>query len=137
MMLDDVATYLAAQSTRLTVGVNLTKHKMPDSPDTCTTLYETGGFSPLHYFTTSTGTTRGYEQPGLMIHSRSTDYQVARTVIEEVFTVLDGHHDAGLPTSTGTLYVSVDAAQSPFDLGPDSNDREKLSVNFNVIKTTG
>lgn len=135
-MLDDVGTYLAANTTRLTVGVNLTKSKMPHTPNTCTTLYETGGLAPLHTFTTGTET-RIYERPGLMVHSRSTDYQTVRETMEVVFTLLDGYHDALLPTATGVWYASLDAAQSPFDLGQDSNDRHKMSLNFNVIKTTG
>ena len=136
MILDDVGTYLAAQSTRLTVGVNLTKSFMPDTPSTVTTLFETGGSAPLHAFTTGTGT-RYYERPGLMIHSRSTDYQTVRTTMEAVFTILDGYNNATLPTSSGTHYAVIDAAQSPFLIHRDSNDRFVMSVNFNVTKTTG
>lgn len=136
MILDDIATYLAANSTRLSVGVNLTKTFMPENPSTVTTIFETGGLFPLHYFTTSTGT-RSYERPSLMIHSRSTSYETARDTIEDVFTILDGTHDTNLPTGTGTHYLTVDAIQSPFPVGRDSNDRHILSVNFNVTKTTG
>lgn len=136
MILDDVATYLEANSTRLTIGVNLTKGFMPENPSTVTTMFETGGVSPLHYFSTSTGT-RGYERPGLMIHSRSTSYETARSIIEDVYTILDGTANTNLPTSTGVRYVSIDAVQSPFLIGRDSNDRFLLSVNFIVTKTTG
>ena len=137
MILDAVATYLAANSTRLTVGVNLTKSFMPDTPDTVTTLYETGGFSPLHAFTTG-ATTRIYERPGLMVHGRSTNYQTVRATMEDVFTLLDGYNNADLPTSTGSRrYAGIDAAQSPFDIGQDSQGRHLVSVNFNVIKSTG
>lgn len=136
MLLDDIATYLAAQSTRLTVGTNLTKGFMPEQAGTVTTIYETGGFEALHYMTTSTGT-RSYERPGLMIHTRSTGYADGRLTIEDVFTILDGVHDTTLPTATGTPYVSITAVQSPFLTGRDSNDRYVFSVNFDVTKTTG
>jgi hypothetical protein len=136
MILDDIATYLQTNSTRLTVGVNLTKGHMPDSPSTVTTLYEITGFSSVFAFSTGSGT-RVYEQPSLMIHSRSTDYQTARLILEDVFTILDGVNNRGLPTTTGVRYAGIDAVQPPFDIGTDSNDRHKLSVNFNVIKTTG
>ena len=136
MILDDVATYLAANSTRLTVGVNLTKAYMPDTPDTCTTVFETGGYVPIHFLTTGTQT-RMYESPSIMVHSRSTDYQTVRTVIDDVFTVLDGVNNRGLPTTTGTHYVSIDAVQSPFLVTRDQNDRFVMSVNFDVTKTTG
>lgn len=136
MILDDVGTYLSANSTRLTVGVNLTKTFMPDTPDTVTTLFETGGTFPLHQFTTGTST-RVYEQPGLMVHSRSTDYQTVRDVMEDVYTILDGYNNAGLPTSTGVWYAAIDATQSPFLIHRDKNDRFVMSVNFTVMKTTG
>ena len=135
MLLDDLASYMAAQSTQFTVGVSMTKTFMPDAPDTLTTLYETGGFSPVHYF--STGQTRDVERPSLQVIARSTSYQVARTNIEEVFTLLDGIHDRGLPTTTGTHYQSIDAIQSPFSLGRDENERWRLAVNFTITKSTG
>ena len=136
MILDDIATYLAANSTRLTVGVNLTKSFMPDNPDTVTTVFETGGFVPLHFLTTG-AQTRAYESPSVMVHSRSTDYQTVRDTMDAVFTILDGVNSRGLPTTTGTHYVSVDAVQSPFLVTRDQNDRFVLSVNFDVTKTTG
>jgi hypothetical protein len=136
MLLDDTATYVAANTTRLDVGTNLTKSFMPDSPDTVTTFYESGGSFPLHYFTTSTGT-RSYEQPSLQVITRSADYQTARSTIEDVFTILDGTANTTLPTATGVDYVSVDAIQSPFLIDRDSNDRFRLGVNFSIIKTTG
>lgn len=136
MLLDDTATYLAANTTRLTVGVNLTKAFMPDDPNTVTSLYETGGVFPLHFFTTSTGT-RGYEQPGLQAVSRSTSYQTARTVIEDVFTILDNVAGTNLPTATGPYYVTIDAVQSPFLIDRDQNERFRVGVNFTITKTTG
>jgi hypothetical protein len=135
-MLDDVGTYLAANTSLLTVATNLTKSFMPDTPDTCTTLFETGGFTPLHAFTTGTQT-RFYERPGLMVHSRSTDYQTVRATMEAVFTILDGYNNNGLPTSSGVHYGEIVASQSPFLTHRDANDRFVMSVNFNVIKTTG
>ena len=136
MILDDVATYLATNSTRLTVGSNLTKGYMPATPATCTTIFETGGLAPINQFSTG-GAYRIFEQPGLMIHTRSTDYQTARLIMEDVFVILDGVANRGLPTTTGVRYAAIDAVQSPFDIGQDSNDRHLMSVNFNVIKSTG
>jgi len=136
MILDDVATYLETNSTRLTIGVNLTKAFMPDNPNTCTTLYETGGFGPINQFSTGGGS-RVYEQPGLMVHSRSTDYQTVRLIMEDVYTVLDGVGNTTLPTATGVSYGSIDATQSPFLINRDSNDRFVMSVNFDIRKSTG
>lgn len=136
MILDDIAAYLTAQSTRLTVGVNLTKGYMPATPNTCTTLYETGGLAPIHTFSTA-GAVRALEQPGLMIHCRSTDYQTARNTIEDCYTILDGVGNTTAFSTAGVWYASIDAVQAPFDLGQDANDRHLLSVNFTIRKTTG
>ncbi len=136
MIIDDIAQYLETNSTRLTVGVNLTKSFMPENPNTVTTVFETGGAGPLNAFSTG-GTNRFYEQPGIMIHSRSTSYETVRAVMEDVFTILDGVNNTPFPTSTGTHYGSIDAVQSPFQIGRDKNDRFLLSINFDVIKTTG
>ena len=136
MILDDIAEYLETNSTRLTVGVNLTKSFMPESPDTVTTVYETGGTGPLNAFSTGGGT-RFYEQPSIMIQSRSKDYQTVRLVMEDVFTILDGVNNTGFPTTTGTHYGSIDAVQSPFLVNRDGNNRFVMSVNFDVLKVSG
>ena len=136
MLLNAVAEYLETNSTRLTVGVNLTKAFMPDTPNTVTTLLESGGLFPLHAFTTG-GATRFYERPGLQVLSRSTDYETVRAVMEDVFTILDGVANTEFPTSTGVRYAAIDAVQSPIHLGRDKNDRFEMSVNFTVMKTTG
>lgn len=138
-LLDEVADYLETSSTGFTIGVDLTKGFMPENPSTVTTIYETGGFDSVHYFSTSTGVaaTRAFERPGMMIRSRSTDYASARENAFEAWRLLDGLHDRSLPTSTGTRYQSISAVQSPFEAGRDRNDRFLFSVNFVVTKSTG
>lgn len=140
MLLDDVLTYLDAQSTALkklagSTG-NLTKAFMPDgapAPDTLVALYETGGVAPQHVMSTG-GITRLFENPRLQAVSRSTSYETARDNAETVFTILDGLASTNLPTSTGTVYVDVTAIQSPFSIGRDGNGRYLVSVNFDVRK---
>ena len=138
MILDDVATWLAANSTLLSVGGTtgtLTKAVMLDSqPDTVATLLETGGLPTVQAFSTGTNNTQVvYERPNLQLLSRSTSYVTARNVAETVYTLLDGYTGT-LPTSTGTRYLSVDAIQAPFSLGRDENERYLVSVNFQIRK---
>jgi hypothetical protein len=135
MLLEDMRTYLAAQSTRLT-STNITLSFMPDTPDTVCTLYESGGVFPLHFFTTSTGT-RGYERPGLQTITRSTSYKTARLIAGDIYRRLDEVANVKLPTSTGTYYVRVGAVQSPFLIDRDRNDRFRVGCNFDIIKSTG
>ena len=143
MLLDDTATYLGANSTRLTVGADLHKGFLPETTGKNSTalqaaLFETGGLSPLHYCSTTTGfATRKYERPGLQALVRAKDQQFARAAIEDVYTVLDGVANTNLPTATGPEYVVIDAAQSPFLVERDANDRYVFGVNFLITKATG
>ena len=141
MLLDDIATYLAAQSTAFTILAgtegNMTKGFMPDAapaPDTCTTLYETGGTAPTHTFSTDADT-RYFENPRLQIMTRSTSYESARDRADKAFKLLDGLANTVLPTTAGSLYIDISAVQSPFSIGRDANDRFLMSVNFDVMKT--
>jgi hypothetical protein len=46
--LPEIGTYLAATvtDTALTLGTNLFLGRLPDTPDTCVALFETGGLTP-------------------------------------------------------------------------------------------
>ena len=136
-LLDEVATYLDAQSTSFTVGAtgNLVKSAMLDSvtvPNTLTGLYETPGRSLVHAFSTSaTGITRVFERPNLQVLCRSTSYVTARTNAQTALTILDGLNDTSL---SGTRYISVAALQSPYLLARDEDQRYIVALNFAVEK---
>ena len=141
-LLDDIATFLDAQSTAFTLlsgtAGNLAKSIMLDHSavdDTIAVLYETGGSPNEYTFSTSTGTARvAFEKPSLQMLSRSSDYQTARSQAQVAYTILDGLAGRNLPTATGTRYLEITAVQAPFTIGPDDNDRPIVSVNFNVWK---
>jgi hypothetical protein len=141
MILDEIATYLAAQSTDFTAlsgsGGNLTKAFMPDAapaPDTIATIYETGGVAPVHTFSTGDLPDRAFENPRVQMITRSTSYTTARNLADTAFKLLDGLNSQSLPTSTGTRYIDITAVQSPFSIGRDANGRYLISVNFDVRK---
>ncbi len=141
-LLDDVATYLDAQSTAFTIlsasSGNLAKQVMLDStpnPDTLTVLYETQGSPNDYTFSTATGGARvAIERPSFQILNRSTSYQTARTRSQTAYTILDGLAGQNLPTATGTLYLEIVAAQAPFFVQRDDNERYIVSTNFTVMK---
>lgn len=142
MLLDDVATYLDAQSTALalrkgTAG-NLAKAQSLDSaalPNTCVVLYETAGSAGAHTWSTG-GSSVAYESPRLQVISRSTSYVTARTNAQTVYTTLD-QFSGYLPTSTGTRYLSIDAIQAPYAYGRDDNDRFLVTTNYAIRKEVG
>jgi hypothetical protein len=140
VILDDLLTYLAAQSTALTVrsgsGGNLSISHMPDSPDTAVTIYETPGASPIYVMSTSgSSALRAFEQPRVQVISRSSSYQTARTNADTVFDILDGYVGT-LPTATGTSYLQITAVQSPFSLGRDENGRYEISCNYEAWRVS-
>jgi hypothetical protein len=132
MLLDDVATYLAA---------NLTKQIMLDAtpiPETLAVLYETPGAPNEYTFSTSTGSANvDAESPGLQLLSRAASYQTARNRAEAAYTILDGLSEQTLPTGTGVRYREIVAVAPPFYLQRDDNERYIVAVNFNVKKAVG
>ena len=135
MILNDIGIHLEDTST-LVLGVDLTLAFMPENPNTVTTIYETGGSGPLNAFSTGGGT-RVYEQPSIQIITRSTSYETARNIQETVFVALDGVNNQTVPSTGSVHYGSIDAVQSPFLINRDSNNRFKVGVNFDVLKSTG
>jgi len=139
VLLDDLATYLAAQSTALTVltgsGGNLAKAIQLENdywPDTVISLYEKPGSGTV--FTMSTSTSKA--DRAWLIHSvqalsRSTSYETARTKAGAVDGLLDGL-SGHLPTSSGTKILAASADQPPYHLGRDKNERHLVTQNFTI-----
>ena len=135
-MLDDIATYIDAQSTAFTINTNLGKAIIMDSgsvPNTFTSLYETPGLEGALAFSTAANMAeRLFDRPGLQVLCRSTDYPTARARAQTIYNLLDGFNGRGLPTSTGTVYLSISAVQAPFSLGRDDNERWLVATNYIV-----
>lgn len=134
MLLDEIATYLDASSTALTVGPTTSaatpifKSRLPaDVQATAIALFESGGRSPDYRMTS----TVSFERPTIQVLSRSTSYPTARTNAELVFTLLSTLTNS---TLTGTRYVRVTPAQSPFDIGRDPDERHLVSCNYLIEK---
>lgn len=133
-MIDDIATYLQAQSTLFTIGSDLGKQAMLDSDsisNTFTSLYETAGVGGAEAFSgVADQAERVFDRPGLQVLCRSTSYATAASRAQTAYGLLDGMGMRTLPTSTGTVYLSVDAVQAPFSLGRDLNDRWIVATNY-------
>lgn len=135
VFLDDIAAYIAAQTTGFdvfsgTTG-NMVKAQALDYaniPDTVVGLYEPSGLAPTHVFSTGTGT-RLWNRPTLQILSRSTSYQTARANAQTLYDLLDG---AVSTTMNSNRYTSVDALSAPFSIGRDTDDRFLVSCNYSV-----
>lgn len=124
----DIATYLDAQLGSVTLGTNLFVGRMPDSPDTCVTLYEYGGGVPDN---TMGGGLPVLENPSLQVAVRAASYATAESLIQSIWLTLEGVIDE---TLTSTRYNRISAIQSPFPLDRDSADRVVFVQNFDITK---
>ena len=68
---------------------------------------------------------------GLAAHTRAKDYTVARAQIETVRRLLSAVENTTMGTGR---YLKITPLQSPFPLDPDSQGRERLIVNFDVMR---
>lgn len=130
-LLTDVGTYLAAASIStqdLTLGTNLFLGRLPESPDTCVGLVQTSGTSPTDTFGTSYPPV---ENQGLQTLIRASSYATAEALAVDVMKSLSSVENE---TLTSTLYLKIEAQQSPFALDRDSQERLVMSCNFLVAK---
>lgn len=130
-LLDALVDYIEANVAGLTEGTNLFKSLLPPTPDAAVALYEYPG-APGTY--TYGGTGASPERPKVQIVARATTYSSARSTLESIYTFLDGK--TGL-TLSGVSYLGIFAIQAPFAVERDSNNRELVACNFEVIKTPG
>jgi len=131
-VLTDVGAYLDTNvsAVSLTAGTNLFYGRLPDSPDTCVALYETGGQGPED--TMGNNSAPVFENPRVQIIVRASDYASAETLIRDCWDKLQLVSNE---TLTSTHYFRINAVQSPFALERDSQDRMMMACNFQIVKT--
>lgn len=128
----DLGTYLdgaTIATADLTLGTNLFLGREPADPDTCVTLYETGGRPADDFF--GDGTAPALERPGLQVRVRASGYSTAAALAGDVWQALA---KVSNDTLSGTLYQRVMPLQSPFAFDRDDRDRMVFAANFDVIR---
>jgi hypothetical protein len=130
-VLGDLGTFMAANvtDTTLTLGTNLFLGRMPDAPDTCVALYETGGQPPTDVF--GADSAPPIETAGVMCHTRATSYSACQSLAVDIMKTISKVINESL---SGTAYYKVQASQSPFALIRDDQDRMLFSCNFTAVK---
>ena len=131
-VLTDIGTYLndASISTQdLTLGTNLFLGRLPETPDTCVGVIQTAGVAPTDTFGTSFPP---LETQGLQTLVRATTYATAEALAVDIMKSLASVDNQ---TLTSTLYLKIEAQQSPFALERDNQERLVMSCNFLVTKT--
>jgi len=118
VLLDQVASYLAAQGIG-TVGTNLFKGTMPDSPVKCISITASGGprvkGDALH-------------RPRIQISVRDISYPVGLVTTQSVFDALD--HKVVI---LGTLHGRFRPEGEPGMFTRDVNERFVFPLNFSTV----
>jgi len=107
------------------VNANIYLGDLPDTPDNCIGLYQTGGQDPQHQLGASTEEV--HETPTFQVRLRNTTYATANTEAEQVKDVLDGLINQVV---NGNEYKSIFMQGDINSLGRDGRNRVNLSVNF-------
>jgi hypothetical protein len=127
---DEFAAFLDASSTRFTVGTNLFVNWQADEPDTCTTIYETGGLAPVQRFANDLP---AYEQPAFQVVCRAAASSAARANIHAAWIIAQRVANETLSSKT---WLRIEPLQSPFFLERDVRGRYTYAVNFVGMRAT-
>ena len=125
--LPDVGAYLVANvtDTSLVLGTNLFLGRLPDTPSTCVSVYETGGLTPIEAMGGSS--LPAFIQPRAQLLVRAASYAAAASLAEDCFKKLTLIDNEAL---SGTKYLRVEGIQSPFYLERDGQERVVFACNY-------
>lgn len=127
MMLDEIANFVEAEAL-VPVGFILRRGSSSDQPDNMIIIREYGGGAP-HFVHPTTGI--GFENPRVQIECRSKTYVSARNAAEAIYRKLA---EVSQQELSGCRYLRITPLQSPFLMGRDTNGRERIVFNAQVVK---
>ena len=108
----------------LIYAIDLFVAEMPESPDRCVTIIDSGGNDAESQYI--------YERPTIQILVRGErgeyEYDLAKAIKDEL-------HGTANETVGGTRYVGIWAEGDILSLGQDENKRSLLSINFRIHRT--
>lgn len=129
MTANDIAAFLASAGCG-TVGTNLTINDMPDTPDTCGTVYEYPGRPPQHVFGQSAIDVE-FPRVQVVFRGPARDHATPRSLAETAYRAMAA---AGAQTVGGARVLAMIPQQPPFKLDRDSKERWKFAFNAEVHK---
>ncbi len=100
-------------------GTTMYHSFLPDTPNTCLVILDTGGFSPDPH---------DYNKPTVQLRSRGTTYSDAYDLLDSANTIL--HEYVG--TINSTRYIAIWKTGDVLSLGVDKNGRFQASLNFRI-----
>lgn len=122
-LIDDLGTYLQTQSIG-TLGTDLFQGHLPDTPDNCVAIFETGGPAPNKDLPLN--------KPTFQVIVRNASYATGRDKLEAIRTAL--HRKSNLSLVSGQTFAYYILAQSEGGhIGRDANGRDEFSMNFQAV----
>jgi len=129
--LPEIGTYLAANvtDTTLTLGTNLFLGRLPDTPNTCVGVIETGGQSAVEAMGGSS--LPAYTRPRAQVFVRAAAYSDAASLAEDIYKKMQLIDNEAL---SGVTYLRANGMQSPFYLERDPQERAVFSCNYQTLR---
>lgn len=123
MIIDDVATYLAANITTLTLtkGTNLFKGFLPDDTGNAVCVYDTGGAEPDRDVPIG--------NPTFQVFVRHKSYATGFALVTEIYNTLNRQRNIEL-VADETYFYNIFALGNPAHIGRDAKGRDEFTVNF-------
>jgi hypothetical protein len=123
---EDIKDMLVSSSSGLgvTFGTDLFIASLPDSPNVCTSINDTGGFDQGQY---------GYEYPAIQILHRNTDYSTGHAFMRDLKYYL--HLQRNMEIWNSTRYIQIAVKSDILYLGMDDKNRYQFSLNFQIQRS--
>jgi hypothetical protein len=119
-LIDDIADYLEDQELG-TVGTDIYAGYLPDYPDSCITVLDTGGSPPDPDLPT--------KEPTFQVFIRDVNYSDGKTALDSVRSVL--HQQANIQlVDGGNYFYFILAISEGGHVGRDEVGRDLFSINF-------
>lgn len=120
LLIDEVAQHLHNNSIG-SLGTSLFKSYMPESPDACISVLDTGGLEPSIDIPVT--------NPTFQVFIRSTTYSAGRNQLDSVRSVLHKQMNTQL-VPNGIYFYYIFAISDGGHIGRDDNGRDMFSINF-------
>lgn len=121
IFIEQVATYLQAQGIG-TIATDIFIGNMPDTPNNCIAVINTGGLAPSMYIPD--------KRPTFQVLVRNTDYEAGEIKLSAIRTALHQLANESLVSGqTFVYYIFLNAEGG--HIGKDVNGRDEWSINFN------
>jgi hypothetical protein len=122
----DLATYCASQGIGM-VGTNLFYSFLPDAPDDCITIFDTGGWEKDPDFPRT--------DPTFQFMFRGENYDSVQALVDKIKALFMPENIPKKCFNIGSDYVHLVQPMQPtaYYLGRDENGRDKFTWNFTFI----